>query len=128
MNARVDLDEHSILGNMWIYCITLKKDNTSDWKDFQKVCPKPYFISTDFTNDGFTDEAWILFITDSSTRGLFVFLKKACGNGYWDCKDNEPPILTLKYPAIDFFKYESANSVFYWDTQLKAFKRIWMSD
>ena len=138
-----------------------EKDITSDWKDFQKVYPKPYFISADFTNDGFIDEAWILFKTDSSTWGLFVFLKKenqsltfplyidssdqiaqsmgisviepgeyktACGKGYWDCKDDEPPIFTLKYPAIDFFKYESANSVFYWDTQLNAFKRIWMSD
>ena len=54
--------------------------------------------------------------------------KTACGKGYWDCKKEEPAILNLKQPSIDFFTYESANSYFVWDKKTGAFKRIWMSD
>jgi len=54
--------------------------------------------------------------------------KTACGKGYWDCKDGETPFITLKYPAIDYFLFESANSFFYWDDKLRKFQRIWMSD
>lgn len=54
--------------------------------------------------------------------------KTACGKGYWKCKKDEPEILKLKQPAIDFFTYEGANSYFVWDKKDKAFKKIWMSD
>jgi hypothetical protein len=54
--------------------------------------------------------------------------KTACGKGYWDCKDGETPSIVLKYPAIDYFLFESANSFFYWDDKLWKFQRIWMSD
>jgi hypothetical protein len=52
----------------------------------------------------------------------------ACGKGYWDCERNEPEQVHLTRPAIDFFKYESANSYFIWNTGMKKFDRIWMSD
>ncbi len=54
--------------------------------------------------------------------------KTACGKGYWDCSAGEPEILNLKNPGIDYFVFESANSVFYWDNHIKGFKRIWLSD
>lgn len=54
--------------------------------------------------------------------------KTACGKGYWKCEKNEPEVINLKLPAINFFQTESANSFFYWDRKKKAFKRIWISD
>ena len=54
--------------------------------------------------------------------------KTACGKGYFECKEGEPEVLKLKRPAIDYFKFESANSFFVWDDKLGSFKRIWMSD
>jgi hypothetical protein len=52
----------------------------------------------------------------------------ACGKGYWDCKKNELKQVLLIRPAIDFFRHESANSYFLWNTNSKRFDRIWMSD
>ena len=54
--------------------------------------------------------------------------KTACGKGYWKCEKNEPEFLRLKYSAIDYFKSESANSLFVWNQNLLRFDRIWMSD
>jgi len=54
--------------------------------------------------------------------------KTACGKGYFDCQPGELEEITLKNPAIDYFKIESANSFFYWEESKKIFKRIWMSD
>lgn len=52
----------------------------------------------------------------------------ACGKGYFECKKGEPRVLKLKRPAIDYFKFGSANSFFFWDDKTSSFKRIWMSD
>jgi len=49
----------------------------------------------------------------------------ACGKGYFEYTD-EPPEIALKYDAIDYFKYESANSFFIWEGN--GFKRVWISD
>jgi hypothetical protein len=54
--------------------------------------------------------------------------KTACGKGYWKCEEGEPEKLVLKRPAINYFKFESANSFFVWDEKKMAFKRIWISD
>lgn len=54
--------------------------------------------------------------------------KSACGKGYWDCKQGEPPVLSVKQEAIDFFKMESANSYFCWDGKKSSFQRVRMSD
>jgi hypothetical protein len=66
-------------------------------------------------------------------RGIEVVppgtFKTACGKGYWECKGvTEPPMLTLKNPAINFFLYESASSYFWWDLKARRFRRTWMSD
>ncbi len=52
----------------------------------------------------------------------------ACGKGYWDCEKDEPELLTLAGPAIDFFKTESANSFFFFDAATHRFRRVWISD
>lgn len=54
--------------------------------------------------------------------------KTACGKGYFNCKPGEPEEIRITLPSIDFFKTESANSYFYWDTKTKQFKKIWISD
>jgi hypothetical protein len=54
--------------------------------------------------------------------------KTACGKGYWACKDKEPEVLKIKSSGINYFAFESANSVFFWDASKKEFTRIWMSD
>jgi hypothetical protein len=54
--------------------------------------------------------------------------KTACGKGHWECKDNEPEVLELKLPGVDYIRFESADSVFFWDSSKKEFTRIWMSD
>jgi len=54
--------------------------------------------------------------------------KTACGKGYWTCKKGEVPRIRLHRPAIDFFRFESANSYFIWRASKKKFERIWMSD
>jgi hypothetical protein len=54
--------------------------------------------------------------------------KTACGKGYFDCAAGEPEELSLELPSINYFKSESANSIFYWDEKTKQFKRIWISD
>lgn len=55
--------------------------------------------------------------------------KTACAKGYGDeCKPDEPEVLELKNPGIDYFIFESGNSVFFWEQNKNAFKRIWMSD
>ena len=54
--------------------------------------------------------------------------KTAAGKGYWEPAPGEPEKVDLKLPGIDFFKFESADSVFYWDTKKKAFASVAMSD
>jgi hypothetical protein len=54
--------------------------------------------------------------------------KTACGKGYFDCEPGEPEVLKLRRPALMFFKYQSAASIFWWDPTTQAFKRTWVSD
>ncbi len=54
--------------------------------------------------------------------------KTACGKGYFECNEGEPEVLNLKQPAINYFRFESANSFFVWDNKTRRFNRIWMSD
>ena len=51
-----------------------------------------------------------------------------CGKGYSKCRSDEPASVELKYAGIDFFKFESASSIVYWDAGARTFKRVWTSD
>jgi hypothetical protein len=54
--------------------------------------------------------------------------KTACGKGYFECGPSDPEVLHLSCNAIDFFRFESANSFLIWQPEAKEFMRIWMSD
>lgn len=54
--------------------------------------------------------------------------KTACGKGYYECEKGEPEVLKLKRPAINYFKFGSANSFFFWDDKTNSFKSIGISD
>lgn len=54
--------------------------------------------------------------------------KTACGKGYYECEGDETEYLNLKFAGIDYFRFESANSIFHWDAREKKFKRTWISD
>ena len=54
--------------------------------------------------------------------------KTACGKGYWECKEDEVPLLQLNLPAINYFRFASAASYFFWEENAAMFKRIWISD
>ena len=54
--------------------------------------------------------------------------KTACGKGYWECRNGEVPEILIKNDSLDYFKFESANSYFFWDEKSEKFKRVWISD
>ncbi len=111
----------------------------------------------DFDGDGLQDRAELLVSVDGRDFGLFVsfgdgqrrqllkdkaeFLapmgiakiepssfSTACGKGYWQCEKDEPETLKLTHDGVEFFKSESAASVFFWSPARKAFRRVWVSD
>ncbi len=52
----------------------------------------------------------------------------ACGKGIWECEDDEPKEVVISNASIDFFIYESAGSLFFWDKKQSKFIRVWTSD
>jgi hypothetical protein len=125
------------------------------WRDED---PDRYLVARgDFDGDGRDDHARLLVSADGKTYALFIFwasgsvtqldsmdagflevlgiktlppgrYRTVCGKGYRACEKGEPETLDLRYPGIDYFQEESADSVFYWSPSEKAFRRIWLSD
>ena len=54
--------------------------------------------------------------------------KTKCGKGYWQCEKGVLWGFTLKKPAIDLFRADSANLFLIWDNKSGKFGRIWVSD
>jgi len=52
----------------------------------------------------------------------------ACGKGYWECRKDEPEKLKTKRDAVEFFKDESASSVYVYDAPKHRFISIATSD
>lgn len=52
----------------------------------------------------------------------------ACGKGYLSCKPDAPKAIRLDGDALNYFKTESANRIFYLDKHTKSFRQVWMSD
>jgi hypothetical protein len=52
----------------------------------------------------------------------------ACGKGYFECAPGEREWLQVNKPAICFFVYESAESIFYWKPKMKSFQEARLSD
>ena len=132
------------------------KDAVGDWKPSGKE--SPFVAKGDFNGDGVEDEAWILLKTGSEMGGLYVFFKSAKGGATpqllakvdhprsmgvsavppgeyetWcgksgQCQDGEAKIVSSKIPALSFFQFESASSIFIWNPTDKKFDRFWTSD
>ena len=54
--------------------------------------------------------------------------KTAAGKGYSAAAADDPAEITLQVPALDRFHFESWNAFWYWDTVLKRFRYMQMSD
>ena len=52
----------------------------------------------------------------------------ACGKGYWDCGKDEPKRLSTKRDAVEFFKDESASSVYFYNPGKHSFISVATSD
>ena len=52
----------------------------------------------------------------------------ACGKGYWECGKNEAEKLKTKRDAVEFFKDESASSVYVYNSAKHKFISIASSD
>jgi GH18 family chitinase len=52
----------------------------------------------------------------------------ACGKGYWECGKDEPEKLSTKRDAVEFFKDESASSVYVYNPKTRKFISIATSD
>ncbi len=54
--------------------------------------------------------------------------KTACGKGYGKCNSEAPLTIKLNLHGIFLFIFESAHSVWYWDSSTNEFKQTWLSD
>lgn len=54
--------------------------------------------------------------------------KTTCGKGIIECSEGETDEVIIRYDSIDYFKTESANMYFYWDSLSKTFKKAWIND
>jgi GH18 family chitinase len=52
----------------------------------------------------------------------------ACGKGYWECSKDEPETLSTKREAVEFFKDESASSVYVYNPRKHKFISVATSD
>ncbi len=52
----------------------------------------------------------------------------ACGKGYFDCKPGEPQSVDLKGVGFRFFVYESAATLYFWESGMSSFKGVQISD
>jgi hypothetical protein len=52
----------------------------------------------------------------------------ACGKGYWECAKDEPEKLSTKRDAVEFFKDESASSVYVYNPRKQRFIPVATSD
>jgi hypothetical protein len=52
----------------------------------------------------------------------------ACGKGYWDCGKDEPKRLSTRRDAVEFFKDESASSVYVYNIGKHRFISVAKSD
>jgi hypothetical protein len=54
--------------------------------------------------------------------------RTGCGKGDWRCDQDEPKVLRLKRPAIDYFKFEGTHSYIWWDARTRKLRQTRMSD
>jgi hypothetical protein len=52
----------------------------------------------------------------------------ACGKGHGRCGVDEPREVTLQYPGIRYFQYETSASLVFWDEPRRQLRRVWTAD
>lgn len=115
-----DFNGDNISDAAWILANT-NKTKFALFVSLNKENKKPIFIKLTEDNIG----EGIYMGISALTPGTY---KTACGKGYWDCDKNETPSLKLENTGINFFKFESASSVYFWVHKENLFKQIWLSD
>jgi hypothetical protein len=67
-----------------------------------------------------------------SRRGISLLppgrYETACGIGYMECQPGEPESVNIRHDAIQYFFYDSASSVFFFDDARGEFRRVWIGD
>ncbi len=74
--------------------------------------------------------------TDSPNIGVSMAVEVAagreyatvCAEDYRECPIDEMDSLVLNNPAIAYFRFESARSLFYWSDQTNSFSRAWIRE
>ena len=51
----------------------------------------------------------------------------ACSKGYFECTAGQEKV-NLQNNSIELFKYEGVSSIFFWDSKVQKFHRLWTSD
>jgi hypothetical protein len=51
-----------------------------------------------------------------------------CSKDHSDCDSSDAIIFDLQFSGINFFTYESASSMFYWNDQIAKFENVWLND
>ncbi len=111
----------------------------------------PFWTDGYFNADDRRDFAYILIHESTGKKSLVVFLSDQSGYRpvilqedfdeemglatqqpvkltYYPRADADAQLFDMKREGIAFFMFESASSVFVWDTATNAFKRYWISD
>ena len=133
----------------------VENDLTGGWTSSSG---EPFHVQADFDGNGVTDDIWLVIeksgegwrliaLMNGSSNAMQLNasasgnaqwfglrevapgdLKTACGKGYWECSEDEPPTIHLPNPAVAFFKFESASTVYFWNDSNRTFESIAESD
>ncbi len=104
--------ENSTAEGLWVW---LAKGSESHWINLH-------------SGEGIKDSGRILMGIDRQEAGALTI---KCVDKSDDCSvnaTNEPTLLWLQNPGIDYFRTSSSSSVFYWDSKQNKFLRAWTRD
>ncbi len=116
-NGRQDIaamlrEENSNIEGLWVW---LAQDTGGQWIELD-------------SNEGAEGDGRIFMGLDRKDAGALTAKCIEQGNDCPVSESGEPAMLWLKNPGIDYFRFSSSSSVFYWDTKQNKFLRAWISD
>jgi len=118
-NLSTEKCNHSELYISKGWCQPTKSDYKDDWLTFKKQLPTPFHASGWFNGDRKKDEAWILFDSQHSKWGVFIFLQQD-GGKYQTVKLSESTVADLSPQFIsiqtaELGEHETACGKGYWE-------------